>query len=143
MKTLRQLALPFKPSRGGRRPNAGRRAGPGLRRVAHRPRKLRCGRNPLHITLRSNLSCLRKQFVFPTVRGAIASLRRERGKDFRIVHFAVQESRVAPEVALRGSHGSGRAALPHPALQVMASLRGGRCCGRRPDSEADDASEAG
>jgi REP element-mobilizing transposase RayT len=62
--------------------------------VAHRPRKLRCGRHPLHVTLRSKLSCLRTQFVFPTVRGAIESLRRERGKDFRIVHFGVQENHL-------------------------------------------------
>jgi putative transposase len=94
MKTLRQLALPFKPSRGGHRPNAGRRPGPGPRRVAHRRRNLRCGRYPLHVTLRANLSCLRSQFVFPTVRCAIESLRRERGKDFRVVHFAVQENHL-------------------------------------------------
>jgi REP element-mobilizing transposase RayT len=48
----------------------------------------------LHVTLRANLRCLRSQFVFPTVRGAMASLRRERGEDFRIVHFAVQENHV-------------------------------------------------
>jgi REP element-mobilizing transposase RayT len=62
--------------------------------VAHRPRELRCGRYPLHVTLRTNLRCLRTQWVFPTVRGAIESLRRERDKNFRIVHYSVQENQL-------------------------------------------------
>jgi hypothetical protein len=34
--------------------------------------------------------------------------------------------RVAPGVSTRGSHGSGRAELPHPALRFTVSLRGSR-----------------
>src|ERR1700730_522610 len=38
---------------------------------------------------------------------------------------AQEKSRVASGIAPRGSHGSGRAELPHPALRFTASLRDG------------------
>src|SRR5262245_14231244 len=47
-----------------------------------------------------------------------------------------RNSRVAAGVAPGGSHGSGRAEFPHPALQVTVSLRG-RCC-ERPEAAGED-----
>lgn len=47
----------------------------------------------MHVTLRSALRPLRSQYVFPTVRRAIAQAAR-RSRDFRIVHFSVQSDHV-------------------------------------------------
>ncbi|HYO96017.1 MAG TPA: transposase [Polyangiaceae bacterium] len=47
----------------------------------------------MHVTLRSALRPLRSQYVFPTVRRAIAQASR-RSPDFRVVHFSVQEDHV-------------------------------------------------
>jgi REP element-mobilizing transposase RayT len=80
-------------SHGGRRIGAGRKPQrprtargfmPHIARPSHDPR------NPVHVTLRSGVRPLRSQYVFPTVRGAIADAYRRRHGSFRIVHFSVQ-----------------------------------------------------
>jgi REP element-mobilizing transposase RayT len=43
--------------------------------------------HPVHVTLRAALSCLRSQFVSPTVLGALRSANRA---SFRIVHYSIQ-----------------------------------------------------
>jgi putative transposase len=91
---IKQLALPLRASWGGRRAGAGRKRGPGLARVAHCVRPEHSRHHPVHVTLRSKLRCLRSQFVFPTVRLAIASLLRSHAEEFRIVQFSVQGNHV-------------------------------------------------
>jgi REP element-mobilizing transposase RayT len=49
---------------------------------------------PVHVTLRVLLRSLRSQFVFPTVRGAIADANRRNWQRFRIVHFSVQADHI-------------------------------------------------
>jgi hypothetical protein len=44
----------------------------------------------VHVTLSSCLRCLRTRFVFPTIRGAIAGVRKRRPDSFGVVHFSVQ-----------------------------------------------------
>lgn len=75
--------------RGGVRENAGRPAGAGRRNVRHRVRALHAAAHPLHVVVRSVFRRLRAQFVFPTVRAALAKATR-RWIDFRVVHFSVQ-----------------------------------------------------
>src|SRR5215471_3248932 len=85
----RQLALRFPNGWGGRRDGAGRK--PGIRpKTPHRARPEHARANPVHVTMRSAFRPLRSQFVFPTVRLAIAAANRRDGKAFRIVHFSVQ-----------------------------------------------------
>src|SRR5215471_3454978 len=85
----RQLALRFPNGWGGRRDGAGRK--PGIRpKTPHRARPEHARSNPVHVTMRSAFRPLRSQFVFPTVRLAIAAANRGDGKRFRIVHFSVQ-----------------------------------------------------
>jgi REP element-mobilizing transposase RayT len=51
----------------------------------------------VHVTLRSGFKPLRSQFVFPTVRGAVAEVNRKAckvGGRFRVVHFSVQFDHV-------------------------------------------------
>jgi putative transposase len=62
--------------------------------MPHAPRPLHCGRHPVHVTLRSGFRSMRSQFVFPTVRAAIAGTSARRGSTFRIVHFSVQDNHV-------------------------------------------------
>jgi REP element-mobilizing transposase RayT len=62
--------------------------------MPHAPRPLHLGRHPVHVTLRSELRSLRNQFVFPTVRAAIARTSARRGSTFRVVHFSVQHDHV-------------------------------------------------
>jgi REP element-mobilizing transposase RayT len=61
--------------------------------VAHRARAPHRASEPVHVTLRSEVSSLRSQFTFPTVRAVIADANR-RGRGFRIVHFSVQGDHV-------------------------------------------------
>ena len=88
-----QLALNLAPSkpkgRGGFREGAGRKPGTGRRAVRHRVRELHSAAHPVHVVLRSTFKPLRSQFVFPTVRKALAKATRAR-KDFRITQFSVQ-----------------------------------------------------
>jgi REP element-mobilizing transposase RayT len=62
--------------------------------VEHRARPAHGAAHPLHVTLRSVLRSLRHAFVFPTVRGAIQSLRESRSDGFRVVEFSVQGNHV-------------------------------------------------
>src|SRR5262252_6902518 len=85
----RQLALRFPKGWGGKREGAGRKAG--VRpKTPHRARPAHARAHPVHVTMRSAFRPLRSQFVFPTVRLAIAAANRREGTDFRIVHFSVQ-----------------------------------------------------
>ena len=93
-----QLALPMArspkpPGRGGFREGAGRKPGTGRRLVRHRVREAHSSLHPVHVVLRSKLKPLRSQFVFPTVRQALAKATRAR-KDFRITQFSVQGDHV-------------------------------------------------
>ena len=89
-----QLILPARPSWGGRRRGAGRRAAPGSRPgVPHRSRPLHARVHPVHATLRTapGVRCLRAPRVFPAVRDAFAAASRP---DFRLVHFSAQDNHV-------------------------------------------------
>lgn len=90
----RQLELPLGATWGGRRAGAGRKPAPGLARVEHRLRPAHRAAHPVHVTLRSVLSSLRHPFVFPTVRGAIRSLRGVRSAEFSVAEFSVQGNHV-------------------------------------------------
>jgi REP element-mobilizing transposase RayT len=85
-----QLQLPLSSGWGGRRAGAGRPAGPGRPSVPHRSRPTHRAEHPVHVTLRSLCRSLRTQFVFPTVRRAIAVANRSPRSRIRIVHFSVQ-----------------------------------------------------
>lgn len=69
--------------------SAGRPIGKGRRNVRHRVREAHRAEHPLHVVLRSSFQPLRSQFVFPTLRAALARATRRR-PDFRVVHFSVQ-----------------------------------------------------
>lgn len=121
----KQLALPLPSSWGGRRKGAGRKAAPGPGRVAHRARPAHRAAHPVHVTLSSKLSSLRSQFVFPTLRLAIGSLRRARSNPFRIVHFSVQSNHIhlIVEAESRAALSSGlRSLVVRIALQVNRLL---------------------
>lgn len=89
-----QLGLNLAPlqepkQRGGVREGAGRKPGSGRRAVRHRAREAHSSLHPVHVVLRSKFKPLRSQFVFPTLRKALAKATRVR-KDFRITQFSVQ-----------------------------------------------------
>ena len=93
-----QLDLPLArspkpPGRGGFREGAGRKPGKGRRLVRHRVREAHSALHPVHVVLRSKFKPLRCQFVFPTIRKALAKAARAR-KDFRITQFSVQGDHV-------------------------------------------------
>jgi hypothetical protein len=85
-----QLELALPRGWGGRRAGAGRPPAPGRRRVPHHSRPAHRAEHPVHVTLRSHCRSLRTQFVFPTIRRAIAAANRVAPKRFRIVEFSVQ-----------------------------------------------------
>ncbi len=85
----RQQALPFPNTWGGKRKNAGRKPGP-RGATPHRARPEHSFRHPVHVTLRSAFRPLRTQFIFPTLKGAIAEANRRHHHVFRVVHFSVQ-----------------------------------------------------
>jgi REP element-mobilizing transposase RayT len=58
--------------------------------MPHIPRPQHHAGHPVHVTLKSRFRPLRSQYVFPTVRGAIADSRTRWVERFRIVHFSVQ-----------------------------------------------------
>ena len=89
-----QHPLPFRPGRGGPRPNAGRKRLAPRPRVPHRARPKHVARHPVHVTLRSAFRQLRSEHVFPTVCVAIAGATRRAPDDFRVVHFSVQSNHV-------------------------------------------------
>ena len=85
-----QLLLAFPKPRGGRRKGAGRKSASARGAVPQTQRPLHRAREPVHVTLRSRFKPLRSQFVFPTVRRAIADANRRGRGCFRIVHYSIQ-----------------------------------------------------
>ncbi len=88
-----QLVLPLvrmsKTQKGARRGPK-----PGVRGfVRHRARETSSPLHPLHVVMRSKYRSLRTQFVFPTLRKALADATRARD-DFRITQFSVQGDHV-------------------------------------------------
>lgn len=86
---------------GGVRANAGRRRKQGRSNVPHRRRAPHYAEWPALITLRTRWRSLRTQFVFPTIRWAIAAANRKwargagaAGAFFRICHFSIQGTHV-------------------------------------------------
>lgn len=85
-----QVELPLRRGWGGRRAGAGRKMQvPGRENVAHHVREQHKRAQPVHVVLRSRVRSLRSQFLFPTVRRALARANRAR-EDFRLLHFSVQ-----------------------------------------------------
>ncbi len=84
-----QAALAFPHTWGGKRAGAGRKRAPGRGSVPHLSRPSHHARHPVHITLRSTFRPLRSQYVFPTVRHAIAAVQHRHRFKFRVAHFAV------------------------------------------------------
>ncbi len=66
---------------------------PGRKNVAHRAREKHKRAHPVHVVLRSRVRSLRSQYLFPTIRRALARANRAR-EDFRILHFSVQADHV-------------------------------------------------
>lgn len=101
-----QALLPFGNGWGGARKRAGRPRAEGRGRVPHRKREEHRAYWPVLVTLRTISRDLRSRFVFPTVRGAIASSngepsiqskgrRAEFGQDlFRVCEYSVQGDHV-------------------------------------------------
>lgn len=86
----RQLELPFRATWGGARKGAGRKPRSNRRSVPHRARPAHIAAHPVHVTLRAGLGPLRSQYLFPTLRLAIARASRSSPERFRVVHFSVQ-----------------------------------------------------
>ena len=106
---VRQLSLDLRPpSRwGGRRPGAGRKAGP-IRRDPHQRRSPLAGRHPCHVTLRvrRDVPSLRTARL---VRELAASFRHacERGR-FRLVAYSIQTNHAHLLVEAASAHDLGR-----------------------------------
>jgi REP element-mobilizing transposase RayT len=62
--------------------------------VPHVARPVQRAAEPVHVTLRARISSLRSQFVYPTVRLALARAARHAPERFRILHFSVQHDHV-------------------------------------------------
>lgn len=90
----KQLALSFPFLWGGRRQGAGRPANTGRGNVPHRARPKHRKDWPVLITMRSKWRSLRTQFVFPTLRKAIADTRKSRVVGFRVCEFSVQGDHI-------------------------------------------------
>lgn len=88
-----QGVLPFR-IHGGRRRGAGRKREAELSQVPHRARARHNERHPVHVTLRTRSRSLRSQFVFPTLRRAIAAANRRRPDAFRVVEYSVQSNHI-------------------------------------------------
>ncbi len=88
-----QLTLVFPNTWGGARQGAGRKPGP-RPSTPHRTRPVHRASEPVHVTLRSRLTPLRSQFLFPSVRLALLRAARRDPERFRIVHFSVQRDHV-------------------------------------------------
>ena len=119
-----QLALKLAPSapkgRGGFREGAGRKPGTGRRAVRHRAREVHSSPHPVHVVLRSKFKPLRSQFVFPTIRKALAKATRAR-RDFRITQFSVQADHVHLIVEA-GSHSALSRGMQGLAIRVARAL---------------------
>ena len=89
----RQLELSFPSRWGGTRAGAGRKRS--LRgKVWHRARPAHRAAEPVHVTLRSLISPLRSQLVFPSVRLALLRAARRDPERFRLLHYSVQRDHV-------------------------------------------------
>ena len=122
-----QLDLPLArspkpPGRGGFREGAGRKPGKGRRSVRHRVREAHSSPHPVHVVLRSKFKPLRCQFVFPTIRKALAKASRAR-KDFRITQFSVQGDHVHLIVEA-GSHSALTRGMQGLAIRVARAVNG-------------------
>src|SRR5688500_13453192 len=104
----RQALLPFPNTWGGKRRGAGRKRSAQRGAVPHRRRPAHSATVPVHVTLRVLLRSLRSQFVFPTVRGAIADANRRSWGRFRIVHFSVQADHIHLIVEATNRHALSR-----------------------------------
>src|SRR5678816_3576587 len=91
-RTPMQQSLPF-PKRGGPRPGAGRKPGPGRPRLRHTARPKLAQGNPVHVTMRleRGLPSLRSQVVAAAFRTA---LRRASKEGLRIVHYSLQRDHI-------------------------------------------------
>ncbi len=117
------VARPLKKKgRGGFREGAGRKPGKGRRLVRHRVREAHSSLHPVHVVLRSKFKPLRSQFVFPTVRQALAEATRAR-KDFRITQFSVQGDHVHLIVEA-GSHSALTRGMQGLAIRVARAVNG-------------------
>jgi REP element-mobilizing transposase RayT len=87
-----QLDLAFEVRAKARR-RAGRKPGEGRGFVRHRVREAHTATHPVHVVLRSKFRPLRSQFVFPTLRSALAKAARAH-EGFRIVQFSVQHDHL-------------------------------------------------
>ncbi len=116
----KQLSLPgfAKKKRGVR--SVGRPVGTGRRQVRHRAREAHSAPHPVHVVLRSKFKPLRSQFVFPTIRKALAKAARAR-KDFRITQFSVQGDHVHLIVEA-GSHAALSRGMQGLAIRVARAL---------------------
>jgi REP element-mobilizing transposase RayT len=104
----RQVLLPFPNTWGGKRRGAGRKRSAPRGAVPHRSRPAHSATVPVHVTLPVLLRSLRSQFVFPTVRGAIAAANRRNWERFRIVHFSVQSDHIHLIVEATSRHALSR-----------------------------------
>lgn len=83
-----------RPGWGGKRAGAGRKPVMGRPGVSHGKRAPVNPEHPLHITLSMTIHSLRKQRVFETICQTFKEVNRERGEEFRIVHFSVQANHI-------------------------------------------------
>ena len=92
MRKLRQLPLTFR-THGGRRPGAGRPAGP-RPNVRHRARPELSRRHPVHVTLRlrRELGSLRRRHCYSALWTAWSQVSSELG--LRLVHYSVQYDHI-------------------------------------------------
>lgn len=79
---------------GGARPRAGRPRATRRSNVPHRRRAEHCAEHPVLLTFRTTCRSLRTQYVFPTIRIAIARMKRSRVDGFRVCQFSVQGDHV-------------------------------------------------
>ena len=108
MRRSHQVELPFhRGTRGGRRPDAGRKAGPNPR-VRHRRRPGFPSRFPCHVTLkvREGLASLRTLGV---VRELEETFRRGKERPgFRLLHYSIQGDHLHAIVEAEGADALGR-----------------------------------
>jgi len=89
-----QLALPARPTWGGRRAGAGRKRAPGRRpSVPHHARPPHAAAHPVHVTLRTGVTvrCLRSARAFPAVARALSA---SSTGEFRILHYSAQDDHL-------------------------------------------------
>lgn len=116
----------FQKKWGGKRAGAGRKrrgdSMPHTRRGGHRRYE------PVHVTVRVGVRCLRRQVVYAVVRRAISRVNALRGHEFRVVEFSVQANHIHLIVEAEG-----RVALSHGmrALNARIGKQVNRVLGRR------------